>query len=293
MRGPVGTLLWMLLYNLDTTDYTSNSMPTPRPPHFPLPAIHSTAPRPPAPFHRLSPPSSRRRPFPPSSARQLHPLPPFLPSLHRLEGHTPSCSSPPPLSPNTSRRSLRHHPRRRVRPAQGHNAYCVHPAIGHCEGQDIARVSLLNFLHEQWNSWWLRHLARGGEVRIVVAKSMPESVFAAGLLSQIRQRHLDLDALALHVATQEGTSTTKPAAMKLLTSKIFDFLISLQPTTTTDPASAASPSPPPTPTSSGKRPADPSQASLLDFGMKRPRLTTSDTPLPDVFSRPPPPRSHR
>ena len=115
---------------------------------------------------------------------------------------------------------------------------------------------------------------------------MPESVFAAGLLSQIlsqiRQRHLDLDALALHVATQEGTSTTKPAAMKLLTSKIFDFLISLRPTTTTDPASAAtilqlqqqlavahsqlaqqapSPSPPPTPTSSGKRPADPSQAS--------------------------------
>ena len=150
--------------------------------------------------------------------------------------------------------------------------------------------------------WWLRHLAHGGEVRIVVAKSMPESVFAAGLLSQIRQRHLDLDALALHVATQEGTSTTKPAAMKLITSKIFDFLISLRPTATTDPASAAtilqlqqqlavahgqlaqqapSPSPPPTPTSSGKRPVDPSQASLLDFGMRRPRLTTSDTPLPD------------
>ena len=175
------------------------------------------------------------------------------------------------------------------------------------EGQDIARVPLLNFLHEQWNSWWLRHLAHGGEVRIVVAKSMPESVFAAGLLSQIRQRHLDLDALALHVATQEGTSTTKPAAMKLLTSKIFNFLISLRPTTTADPASAAtilqlqqqlavahsqlaqhapSPSPPPTPTSSGKRPADPSQASLLFSpplpahleGVLRPAPTPSPRP---------------
>ena len=146
---------------------------------------------------------------------------------------------------------------------------------------------------------------------------MPESVFAAGLLSQIRQRHLDLDALALHVATQEGTSTTKPAAMKLLTSKIFDFLISLRPTTTTDPASAATilqlqqqlavahsqlaqQAPPPTPTSSGKRPADPSQASLLDFGVKRPRLTTSDTHYPSplaplttpLLPRPPHPRRH-
>ena len=173
------------------------------------------------------------------------------------------------------------------------------------------------------NSWWLRHLAHGGEVRIVVAKSMPESVFAAGLLSQIRQRHLDLDALALHVATQEGASTTKPAAMKLLTSKIFDLLISLRPTTTADPASAAtilqlqqqladahnqlaqqasSPPLPPTPTS---RPADPSQASLLDFGMKRPRLTTPDTspqdgspalPLPtriaDDSQPPPAPPTH-
>ena len=198
VRGVVGALLWMLLYDLDTTNYTSNSLPTPRPPHFPLPAFHSTAPRPPS-FHRLSP------------------------------------------------------------------------------------------------------LAHGGEVRIV------ESVFAAGLLCQIRQRHLDLDALALHVATQEGTSTTKPAAMKLLTSKIFDFLISLRPTTTTDPASAAtilqlqqqlavahsqlaqqapSPSDSPTPTSSGKRPANPSQASLLDFGTKRPRLTTPDTPPPDVSPSP-------
>ena len=225
---------------------------TPRPPsppgsaHFPPP--------PPGPFTPtplFSPPSTASKATPPPALRPLHSVP------------TPAEFNPDDDHYDTTRVAGYDLPK-----VITHTAFTRQLGI---EGQDIARVSLLNFLHEQWNSWWLRHLARGGEVRIVVAKSMPESVFAAGLLSQIRQRHLDLDALALHVATQEGTSTTKPAAMKLLTSKIFDFLISLRPTTTTDPASAAtilqlavahsqlaqqapSPSPPPTPTSSGKRP---------------------------------------
>ena len=284
--------------------------PGPRPPSFggslpPPPGGNPFPPPPPGPFTR--PP-----PFPsPSTASQSKP-PPALRPVHSVP--TPTEFNPGDDHYDTTRVAGYDLPK-----VITHTAFTRQMGI---EGQDIARVPLLHFMHEQWNSWWLRHLAHGGEVRIVVAKSMPESVFAAGLLSQIRQRHLDLDALALHVATQEGASTTKPAAMKLLTSKIFDFLISLRPTTTADPASAAtilqlqqqladahnqlaqqasSPPLPPTPTSSNKRPADPSQASLLDFGMKRPRLTTPDTspqdgspalPLPTRIaddSQPPPP----
>ena len=289
--------------------------PGPRPPSFggflpPPPGGNPFPPPPPGPFTR--PP-----PFPsPSTASQSKP-PPALRPVHSVP--TPTEFNPGDDHYDTTRVAGYDLPK-----VITHTAFTRQMGI---EGQDIARVPLLHFMHEQWNSWWLRHLAHGGEVRIVVAKSMPESVFAAGLLSQIRQRHLDLDALALHVATQEGasTSTTKPAAMKLLTSKIFDFLISLRPTTTADPASAAtilqlqqqladahnqlaqqasSPPLPPTPTSSNKRPADPSQASLLDFGMKRPRLTTPDTspqdgspalPLPTRIaddSQPPPGSPH-
>ena len=183
------------------------------------------------PFPRLSPPSSRRRLFPPpgffTRGPRPHSPPPRLPPprLHPLH----SVPTPAEFNPDDDHYD--------TRPAQGHNPHAFTRQVS-VEGQDIARVPLINFLHEQWNSWWLRHLAHGGEVRIVVAKSMPESVFAAELLSQIRQRHFDLDALALHVATQEGATATKPAAVKLLTSKIFDYLISLRPTATTDPASA-------------------------------------------------------
>ena len=144
----------------------------------------------------FSPPSTASKATPPPALRPLHSVP------------TPAEFNPDDDHYDTTRVAGYDLPK-----VITHTAFTRQLGI---EGQDIARVSLLNFLHEQWNSWWLRHLAHGGEVRIVVAKSMPESVFAVGLLSQIRQRHLDLDALALHVATQEGTSTTKPAAMKLL-----------------------------------------------------------------------------
>ena len=287
----------------------------PRPPSFggslpPPPGGNPFPPPPPGPFTRPPP-----FPSPSTASPQSKPLPALRP-VHSVP--TPTEFNPGDDHYDTTRVAGYDLPK-----VITHTAFTRQMGI---EGQDIARVPLLHFMHEQWNSWWLRHLAHGGEVRIVVAKSMPESVFAAGLLSQIRQRHLDLDALALHVATQEGASTTKPAAMKLLTSKIFDFLISLRPTTTADPASAAtilqlqqqladahnqlaqqasSPPLPPTPTSSNKRPADPSQASLLDFGMKRPRLTTPDTspqdgspalPLPtriaDDSQPPPAPPTH-
>ena len=226
VQGPVGALLWMLLYDLDTTVYTYNSLPTPRPPHFLTPAE-----------------------FNPGDDHY---------DTTRVAGYD-------------------------LPKVMTHTAFTRQLGI---EGQDIARVPLLNFLHEQWNSWWLRHLAHGGEVRIVVAKSMPESVFAAGLYSAKSDNDILTWMPSLFTSLhRRAPSTTKPAAMKLLTSKIFDFLISLRPTTTTDPASAAtilqpqqqlavansqlaqqasSPSPPPTPTSSSKRPADPSQASLLD-----------------------------
>ena len=140
VRGPVGALLWMLLYDLDTTNCTSNSLPTPRPPHFPLPAFHSTDPRPPSPFHRLSPPSSRRpfspslRPLfsPPSTASKATP-PPVLRPLH-------SVPTPAEFNPDDD-----HYDTTRDLPKViTHTAFTRQLGI---EGQDIARVPLLNFLH--------------------------------------------------------------------------------------------------------------------------------------------------
>ena len=153
-------------------------------------------------------PTSIHRPFtrgPPPSTASKATTPPALRPLHSVP--TPAEFNPDDDHYDTTRVAGYDLPK-----VITHTAFTRQLGI---EGQDIARVSLLNFLHEQWNSWWLRHLAHGGEVRIIVAKLMPESVFAAGLLSQIRQRHLDLDAVALHVATQEGTSTTKPAASEV------------------------------------------------------------------------------
>ena len=142
----------------------------PAAPIFPL---LPPAPSPAAPFSPLPPPPRRRSKATP---------PPALCPLH-------SVPTPAEFNPDDDRYDTTHD----LPKVLTHTAFTRQLGI---EGQDIARVSLLNFFHEQWSSRWLRHLAHGGEVRIVVAKSMPESVFAAGLLSQIRQRHLEGRILA-------------------------------------------------------------------------------------------------
>ena len=227
--GPCGALPWMLLYGLHST-------PTPQPPHFqpstppplgprppftgflpPPPGGAHFPPPPPGPFTRgplFSPPPTASKATPPPALRPLHSVP------------TPAEFNPDDDHYDTTRVAGYDLPK-----VITHTAFTRQLGI---EGQDIARVPLLNFLHEQWNGWWLRHLAHGGEVRIIVAKSMPESVFAAGLLSQIRQRHLDLDA-----SSRRYTGGHLDHQTSSHEARIFDFLISLRPTTTTDPASAA------------------------------------------------------
>ena len=133
VRGPVRTFLRMLFHDMDTANYTSDSLSDLRPTYSPLP----TTPRPSSTLlWRLSPPPSRRQPLSPPSPRPLHPPSTFPLPLHRLAIQTSPGPSTRPLSPNTNRvqpwrRSLRHHPRRGVRPAQGHNAHRVYSANGH------------------------------------------------------------------------------------------------------------------------------------------------------------------
>ena len=100
-------------------------------PHYPP----HLGPRPPS-FGGSLPPPPGGNPFCPPSPRPLHPPSTFPPPLHRLAIQTSPGPSTRPLSPNTNRvqpwrRSLRHHPRRGVRPAQGHNAHRVYSANGH------------------------------------------------------------------------------------------------------------------------------------------------------------------
>ena len=110
------------------TNYTSNSLPTPRPPHFPLPAFHSTAPRPPFPLSPAFLPLLPAAPiFPllppaPSPAAPFSPLPPPPRRPHLLLFFAPSTQSQHQQSSTPTTITT-------TPPAS--QAYHIHPAIGH------------------------------------------------------------------------------------------------------------------------------------------------------------------
>ena len=103
-------------------------------------------------------------------------------------------------------------------------------------GLPVAELQLHQFLYQGWNSYWLRHFAHGREGYVCIAKNKGELVLVNEFLSLLRNKGIDIEAAAVHLASQNQGSLAKNVAMKGLALHLADTVSGLVPLST-DPAS--------------------------------------------------------
>ena len=103
-------------------------------------------------------------------------------------------------------------------------------------GLPVAELQLHQFLCQGWNSYWLRHFARGREGYVCVTKNKGELVLVNELLSLLRNKCIDIESAAVNLASQNQGNLAKNVAMKSLALHLADTVSALVPVST-DPAS--------------------------------------------------------
>ena len=103
-------------------------------------------------------------------------------------------------------------------------------------GLPVAELQLHQFLYQGWNSYWLRHFARGREGYVCITKNRGELVLVNEFLSLLRNKGIDIEAAAVHLASQNQGNLAKNVAMKGLALHLADTVSGLVPLST-DPAS--------------------------------------------------------
>ena len=103
-------------------------------------------------------------------------------------------------------------------------------------GLPVAELRLHQFLYQGWNSYWLRHFAHGREGYVCVAENKGELVLVNEFLSLLRNKSIDIEAAAAHLASQNQGNLAKNVAMNGLALHLADTVSGLVPLST-DPAS--------------------------------------------------------
>ena len=81
-------------------------------------------------------------------------------------------------------------------------------------GLPVAELQLHQFLYQAWNSYWLRHFAHGREGYVCITKNKGELVLVNEFLSLLRNKGIDIEAAAVHLASQNQGNLAKNIAMK-------------------------------------------------------------------------------
>ena len=71
-------------------------------------------------------------------------------------------------------------------------------------GRDLTKVSLPELLYVGWQNHGLRYLGQGWFTGAVLTRNIRESVLVEKVLKQVRQKGIDIDGAALHVAKTSG-----------------------------------------------------------------------------------------
>ena len=71
-------------------------------------------------------------------------------------------------------------------------------------GRDLTKVSLPELLYMGWQNHGLRYLGQGWFTGAVLTRNIRESVLVEKVLKQVRQKGIDIDGAALHVAKTSG-----------------------------------------------------------------------------------------
>ena len=103
------------------------------------------------------------------------------------------------------------------------------------EGCDPLSLPLAALLYQQANNFWLRKLAHGREVYMIPTGDIAAVVFMTELLTQLRNKGVDLDTVSHCRARQDGKLLGKTSNTKYAAQQIADIIHSWVPTRTTDP----------------------------------------------------------
>jgi hypothetical protein len=92
-------------------------------------------------------------------------------------------------------------------------------------------------LYQQANNFWLRKLAHGRELYLGPTGDIAAVVFATELLSQLRNRGVDLDRISQIRALQDGKTLDKTSNTKYAAQLIAEHIHGWLPVRSTDPNS--------------------------------------------------------
>ena len=90
-------------------------------------------------------------------------------------------------------------------------------------------------LYQQANNFWLRKLAHGRELYLIPTGDIAAVVFMTELLTQLRNKGVDLDKVSSCKARQDGKLLDKTNNTKYAAQQIADLIHSWVPTRTADP----------------------------------------------------------
>ena len=103
------------------------------------------------------------------------------------------------------------------------------------EGCDPLKLPVAALLYQQANNFWLRKLAHGRELYLIPTGDIAAVVFMTELLTQLRNKGVDIDKVSSSKARQDGKLMDKTNNTKYAAQQIADLIHSWVPTRTADP----------------------------------------------------------
>jgi len=103
------------------------------------------------------------------------------------------------------------------------------------EGCDPLQLPVAALLYQQANNFWLRKLAHGRELYLIPTGDIAAVVFMTELLTQLRNKGVDLDKVSSSRARQDAKLLDKTNNTKYAAQQVADLIHSWVPTRTADP----------------------------------------------------------
>ena len=103
------------------------------------------------------------------------------------------------------------------------------------EGCDPLKLPVAALLYQQANNFWLRKLAHGREVFLIPTGDIAAVVFTTELLTQLRNKGVDIDRVSSSKARQDGKLLDKTQNTKYAAQQVADIIHSWVPTKSADP----------------------------------------------------------
>ena len=201
----------------------------------------------PIPSRPVTPPCSPTLPCPPT--QMASPSTPSIPSTQPRQSGTPFSKSPGDHTTTDESRiygfdlnphwqeDQEHYDNQKINGLTFPR--CIRPSAFtqklDIEGCDPLKLPVAALLYQQANNFWLRKLAHGRELYLIPTGDIAAVVFMTELLTQLRNKGVDIDKVSSSKARQDGKLMDKTNNTKYAAQQIADLIHSWVPTRTADP----------------------------------------------------------